>query len=110
MFYFVITVPVIILPVYFVVCHRNGLANHCADIDIDIAAFVTTIISAPIIHLSGKVIGVFLGEDPLIKPLHKLLLLQDKAEKNTIEETEETTDEVEEVFAETASSQPCDEK
>ncbi|MBP3290888.1 MAG: hypothetical protein J6M26_00365, partial [Clostridia bacterium] len=62
-----------------------------------------------IIHLSGKVIGVFHGEDPLFKPLHKLLLLQDKAEKNTIEAVE-TTDEVEEVFAETASSQPSDEK
>ena len=77
---------------------------------IGLGTIVTTIISAPIIHLAGKVIGVFLGEDPLIKPLHKLLLLQDKAEKNTIEETEEKTDEVEEVFAETASSQPCDEK
>ena len=76
---------------------------------IGLGTIVTTIISAPIIHLSGKVIGVFLGEDPLIKPLHKLLLLQDKAEKNTIEDVE-TTDEVEEVFAETASSQPCDEK
>lgn len=76
---------------------------------IGLGTIVTTIISAPIIHLSGKVIGVFLGEDPLIKPLHKLLLLQDKAEKNTIESVE-TTDEVEEVFAETASSQPSDEK
>lgn len=76
---------------------------------IGLGTIVTTIISAPIIRLVGKLIDVFFGKDPLFKPAHKVLLLQDKVEKNTIEAVE-TTDEVEEVFAETASSQPRNEK
>lgn len=77
---------------------------------IGLGTIVTTIISAPIIRLASKLLVFLVGTDALIKPAYKLLNIEDKAEKNTIEETEEKTDEVEEVFAETASSQPCDEK
>ena len=77
---------------------------------IGLGTIVTTIISAPIIRLASKLLVYLVGTDALIKPAYKLLNIEDKAEKNTIEETEEKTDEVEEVFAETDSSQPCDEK
>ena len=77
---------------------------------IGLGTIVTTIISAPIIRLASKLLVFLVGTDALIKPAYKLLNIEDKAEKNTIEETEEKTDEVEEVFAETTSSQPCDEK
>ena len=77
---------------------------------IGLGTIVTTIISAPIIRLASKLLVHLVGTDALIKPAYKLLNIEDKAEKNTIEETEEKTDEVEEVFAETDSSQPCDEE
>lgn len=77
---------------------------------IGLGTIVTTIISAHIIHLSGKVIDVFFGEEPLFKPVYKFLHIENKAKKNSTQETEEKTDEVEEVFAETASSQPSNEK
>ena len=77
---------------------------------IGLGTIVTTIISAPIIRLASKLLVHLVGTDALIKPAYKLLNIEDKAEKNSIQETEEKTDEVEEVFAETASSQPCDEK
>ena len=75
---------------------------------IGLGTIVTTIISAPIINLSGKVIDVFFGEEPLFKPFYKFLHIEDKAKKRSIQETE--ADEVEEVFAETASSEHCNEK
>lgn len=77
---------------------------------IGLGTIVTAIISAPIIKLASKLLVFLVGTDALIKPVYKLLHIEDKAKKNTIQETEEKTDEVEEVFAETASSQPCDEK
>ena len=77
---------------------------------IGLGTIVTTIISAPIIRLASKLLAFLVGTDALIKPAYKLLNIEDKAKKNSAQETEETTDEVEEVFAETASSQPCDKK
>lgn len=75
---------------------------------IGLGTIVTTIISAPIIRLVGKLIDVFFGEEPLFKPVYKFLHIEDKAKKRSIQETE--ADEVEEVFAETASSEPGNEK
>lgn len=75
---------------------------------IGLGTIVTTIISAPIIRLVGKLIDVFFGEEPLFKPVYKFLHIEDKAKKHSIQETE--ADEVEEVFAETASSEHCNEK
>ena len=75
---------------------------------IGLGTIVTTIISAPIIRLVGKLIDVFFGEEPLFKPVYKFLHIEDKAKKRSIQETE--ADEVEEVFAETASSEHCNEK
>ena len=77
---------------------------------IGLGTIVTTIISAPIIRLASKLLVFLVGTDALIKPVYKLLHIEDKAKKNSTQETEDTTDEVEEVFSETASSQPCDEK
>ena len=77
---------------------------------IGLGTIVTTIISAPIIRLASKLLVFLVGTDALIKPVYKLLHIEDKAKKNSIQKTEEKTDEVEEVFAETASSQPCNEK
>lgn len=77
---------------------------------IGLGTIVTAIISAPIIKLASKLLVFLVGTDALIKPVYKLLHIEDKAKKNSMQKTEEKTDEVEEVFAETASSQPCDEK
>ncbi len=68
---------------------------------IGLGTVVTTIISAPIINLVGKLIDFVFGKDPLCKPLYKLVNIESK--KKSSKQDEQKIDENNQTITECAT-------